>query len=206
MAQYFEIRWWKRYLNGKSPAAYFQWKRDYWSNFLEKWQIRPLPGQRVLDAGCGPAGIFMEMESNDVDAIDPLYNAYKARFPELFTFYRPNVHFHNAQIEAYSAPQPYDFIYCLNCINHVQNMENALQNLYALGAPNATLILTTDAHNYAFLKFIFSLVPGDILHPHQYMIDQYCQKTANAGWQVTAVHPIQKEGIFTYFLITAIKA
>ncbi len=35
------------------------------------------------------------------------------------------------------------------------------------------LVLTIDAHNHSIFKSIFKLLPGDVLHPHQFDIDDY---------------------------------
>ena len=62
IAQFTERLWWKNYLRGKSPEDYLRWKQNYWLNFLQACGIEQnlLHGQNVLDAGCGPAGIFWQ--------------------------------------------------------------------------------------------------------------------------------------------------
>ncbi|MEM6726326.1 MAG: class I SAM-dependent methyltransferase [Bacteroidota bacterium] len=76
LAQAAEIRWWQRYLRKKEPESYLSWKRDYWENFLEKIQCIVPSQAHILDAGCGPAGIFTIFPENQVTAIDPLLYHY----------------------------------------------------------------------------------------------------------------------------------
>mgnify|MGYP000653264023 CR=1 FL=1 len=53
IAQFFEIRWWRRYLKHRDKSGYLNWKRGYWLDFLQKSDLQLPPGARVLDAGCG---------------------------------------------------------------------------------------------------------------------------------------------------------
>ena len=70
IAQAAEIRWWQNYLKNKSTTEYADWKTQYWENLLEETGLtflnesdkenpNKVENLRILDAGCGPAGIFM---------------------------------------------------------------------------------------------------------------------------------------------------
>ena len=61
IAQHLELRWWKKYLRNKDADQYLQWKRKYWHAFLKPVAhlIHLDPLKEILDAGCGPAGIFI---------------------------------------------------------------------------------------------------------------------------------------------------
>ena len=72
IAQFFEAWWWRNYLRGKSIPDYLEWKRQYWWAFLEKIELNVGPEANILDAGCGPAGIFILFPENKVTAVDPL--------------------------------------------------------------------------------------------------------------------------------------
>ena len=73
VAQKAEIGWWKRYLKKKPVGDYIEWKRKYWTEFLSSVSdvIDVDQDHEILDAGCGPAGIFIILEGNKVTAIDP---------------------------------------------------------------------------------------------------------------------------------------
>ncbi len=36
LAQHLEIRWWKNYLKSKDKDTYYQWKRSYWNDFIQR--------------------------------------------------------------------------------------------------------------------------------------------------------------------------
>ena len=73
IAQAFEIRWWQQYLKNKPETDYQNWKTNYWNTFLQKNKVKVEPQERILDVGCGPAGVFMVLPDQEVDAVDPLF-------------------------------------------------------------------------------------------------------------------------------------
>ena len=81
-AQMLEIRWWKNYLKKKEVGNYLEWKKNYWNNFLLSIPVDLLkPGQLVLDAGCGPAGIFIVLSQHQVIGVGPLTDQYRQHLP-----------------------------------------------------------------------------------------------------------------------------
>lgn len=198
IAQFFEIRWWKRYLGDKDKTVYLQWKRAYWQDFLLKCGIALAPGQTVLDAGCGPAGIFIILENQVVDALDPLLEQYEKQLPHFSRTDYPYVRFLPNLLENLDENARYDTIFCLNAINHVADIERALQRLAIAAKPGARMLISTDAHRYNFLRNVFALAPGDILHPHQYTETQYRQLLESCGWKVQKSTLIKREAIFDY--------
>lgn len=164
LAQSIEKRWWNRYLKNKNPDDYLKWKRNYWRSFLSDIDCPKPSNLRILDAGCGPAGIFLILDQNEVIAFDPLLSKYK----DLSAF-RPDdvpwVHFEETLLEEFSAPL-FDEIYCTNAINHVRDLKAGLQKLLDLLKPGGTLIVSTDCHKFGLFKFLFRLTQWDVLHPH----------------------------------------
>ena len=108
-------------MSDKNPEEYITWKIDYWKQLLKELSdVLPLQkGASVLDAGCGPAGVFIALEKCNVKAVDPLLDSYKTlpHFqPEKF----PNVHFETNEIESLSNSEQFDTVFCLNAINNVR--------------------------------------------------------------------------------------
>ena len=205
IAQFFEMHWWRHYLSGKDKAAYLKWKKAYWHNLLEQvgWQIPN--GARVLDAGCGPAGIFTVLEGKQVVALDPLLDEYEK---SLLHFQRndyPWVRFFTMPLEDFKTEQPFEYVFCLNAINHVSNLDASLSSLAECLQPGGRLLLTVDAHNHDFLRRIFQWVPGDILHPHQFGLKAYISMLEQLGLQVERTVLIKKERIFSYYALLATK-
>jgi len=204
IAQAAEIKWWNNYLKNKDKSTYYDWKRDYWNNFLEEIKFEvPDSTLNILDAGSGPAGIFTILKGHKVVAVDPLLEKYKSTLDQFDTSDFQYVNFINSPIERIHMDQQFDLVFCLNCINHVNSIQSSLRNLFNALKPGGKMVLSTDAHNSNFLKNIFQLVPGDILHPHQYNIQEYQNLVNNAGFQISSSKKIKSENIFGYWVIQA---
>lgn len=201
IAQFFEKNWWKNYLKKKDKEDYLQWKKKYWLNFLEKFSFKFNDKQTVLDVGCGPAGTFILSNTENAKnwtAVDPLINTYK----KLVVFNRadyPKVEFINSSFETFQTEKKYDVIFCINAINHFINIENNLQKLNSVLNNEGLIILSTDTHNYKFLKWILYSLPLDILHPHQYTDSEYEQMFMQENLKVAQKVLIKKEFIFSYY-------
>ncbi|MBK8443046.1 MAG: methyltransferase domain-containing protein [Sphingobacteriales bacterium] len=207
IAQWAELHWWKRYLLPKNVESYLQWKRQYWRQLLQQISV-PLPLEepdtKVLDAGCGPAGVFMVLPHNEVVAFDPLLQHY-AHLPHFNEAQYPNVQFFGSTLEQFyqEHPQRYNIVFCMNAINHVDNLAAAFDNLAALTLPKGFWVLTVDAHRYQLLKPIFRLLPGDILHPHQHHLNDYNKMIAARGFTILQTHLLQSSALFHHYLIVA---
>src|SRR5690606_38218111 len=111
IAQWFEKQWWKHYLANKTPAEYAAWKQNYWHNFLLKIRLQFDEPLEILDAGCGPAGIFSVLSGHKVNAIDPLIELYEQQLPHFARENFPHVTFHNATIESLQFNSEYDVVF-----------------------------------------------------------------------------------------------
>ena len=203
IAQKLEISWWRRYLRSKSPDEYLCWKRNYWVDFLKKLDLKIPAGATVLDAGCGPAGIFTVFEKNKVVALDPLLDKYDS-LPHFQKKNYPNTNFINKPLETADLPV-FDWIFCLNAINHVADLEKSMDTIARSVSPGGRLVLSIDAHNFRFLKHIFRLLPGDALHPHQYDLREYENMVTSRGLELEQSVLIKKEFIFDYYALVARK-
>ncbi len=204
IAQFFEAWWWRFYLAKKPLDTYLHWKRQYWQQFLEKHQISIEEKDRILDAGCGPAGIFMMFTKNEVWAVDPLLEKYQHRLGPFSAEKYPNTIFLQKPIESFRSEIPFQVVFCINAINHVAELDVCLKNLRNATAQNGILYLSVDAHNHRWLKKIFRLFPGDILHPHQMDLDEYRQTLERAGFQVLKTSLLNSHLIFNYYLLNCI--
>jgi len=205
LAQYAEIRWWRRYLHQKEPEAYLENKRQYWDRTLKALKIDLLPAEAdVLDAGCGPAGIFMVLPGRKVVAIDPLLEAY-ASLPHFSPHQYPWVTFQQTTLEAFDQKAAFDYIFCLNVINHVSNLQQSIESLFSAARPGGHLVLSVDTHNFSLFRHVFSWLAGDILHPHQYYLQEYTEMLTKAGWKVERTQLLKRNFFFDYYGIVARK-
>lgn len=207
MAQAVERRWWRRYLGGRDVEAYASWKRAYWRRLLrrtgharvleQEWQYRA----RVLDAGCGPAGVFTVLAKASVTAVDPLLDSYD-ELPHFCRTDHPNVHWRSVPLETYEEAGGYDYVFCLNVLNHVRDLSAVLRVLAAALDPDGTLVLSVDAHRHAWLKPLFRFIPGDVLHPHQLGLSEYEAAFLQAGLVIVDRTLYGSPALFDYWVLS----
>lgn len=208
LAQKAEINWWKRYLRHKDKDTYLSWKTGYWKDLLEVISSEcPLePGLEVLDAGCGPAGIFIALGDCKVDAVDPLLDNYAKSLSQFEPEDYPYVRFFNSALERYSPDKLYDIVFCMNAINHVSDIGLSYDLLVSWVKPGGKLVVTIDAHNHRFFRQLFRMIPGDILHPHQYDIDEYGSFLTDRNCRITQTTCLKKEFFFDHYVQVAEKS
>ncbi|TDO25862.1 class I SAM-dependent methyltransferase [Sediminibacterium goheungense] len=206
LAQKLEYAWWKRYLRKKDPTAYLQYKKAYWLRMLDTLQdsCQLADHETILDAGCGPAGIFMALEKHAVVALDPLLDLYN-NLPHFNKKAYPWTSFVQTPLELLTDAEKYDRIFCMNAINHVNDIKTCYHRLFDALKSGGTLILSTDAHRFFLLKKIFQWLPGDMLHPVQLSIQEYEQLLRDTGFQLQKSILFKNAGIFNYYILIAKK-
>ncbi|MBT5976884.1 MAG: class I SAM-dependent methyltransferase [Flavobacteriales bacterium] len=200
IAQRLELRWWKRYLRNRNLEESLSWKKAYWQDFVAQLNLPKIEG-RTLDAGCGPAGVFMILNEADVTAIDPLLEKYENDLNLPSEEYKERITFKPLGIEDYFMIEHFDFIFCLNAINHVKDMSKALHNLGESLKPGGRMIVSIDCHNFKLFKGLFKILPFDILHPHQFDLDEYQSQLMNEGIKVERSILIKNGFIFNYYAL-----
>lgn len=201
LAQFLEIRWWQWYLRKKRPDAYLTAKSAYWQRVLDHLGLVVPAGARVLDAGCGPAGIFMVLPQAQVLALDPLLAAYAEKLPHFAPENYPWVQFITTSLEDFSVREPFDLVFCLNAINHVDDLAKGISILAQATASGHSLIISIDAHRWSALKWLFRLLPGDALHPHQHSLSDYLVMLQDAGFSPTRKIRLKPGVIFDYWIL-----
>ncbi len=205
IAQSLEIRWWRNYLKNKEKTDYLTAKKAYWVRFLKTLQVEMRPDEKILDAGCGPAGIFMILNECSVDAVDPLVDLYDLQLLHFDKNDYPYVQFYNQSLENFTAAKAYDKVFCLNAINHVADLEVCLDKIVALTPTHGQLILSIDVHKYSFLKALFRVIPGDVLHPHQHDVQDYINKLEKRGCKILKQVCLKPGQIFDYYCLVVEK-
>jgi 2-polyprenyl-3-methyl-5-hydroxy-6-metoxy-1,4-benzoquinol methylase len=206
IAQYFELLWWRKYLRNKDKATYLTWKKNYWQTLLNKIEtdVKMEPSKPAIDLGCGPAGIFIALPLKNITAVDPLLRQYETNTHFFKRSDYPNVDFVQSTIEDFdSARLKFNLVFCMNAINHVNDMERGFEKLKELCAENGTIIISIDAHNFSFFKHLFRLIPGDILHPHQYGLNEYKNFLERGGYKISNSLLLKQEFFFNHYLMVA---
>jgi 2-polyprenyl-3-methyl-5-hydroxy-6-metoxy-1,4-benzoquinol methylase len=205
IAQQAEIRWWRWYLRNKPDEHYRKQKKQYWWKLISTYGLEPSRDAHILDAGCGPAGIFMAFPNHHIDAVDPLLPAYEKTLRIFDQSRYPNTRFIHNRLEDYVQENRYDYIYCMNAINHVDDIELSLNNLTRCLKPSGKMILTVDVHRYNWLKGVFRLLPGDILHPQQHDADEYHHLLEARNMRIHQTKVLKRSTIFDYRLYVVSK-
>lgn len=202
LAQHIELRWWKNYLGDKDPAQYAAWKKNYWQKLLDKIpSIDLTQSLDVLDCGCGPAGIFIALpDYMHIDAEDPLLGEYEKHLIHFQKSDYPHVTFSGVPLEDFNPEKKYDVIFCMNAINHVSDIGFCYTKLFGMLKPEGQLVITIDAHNHTFFKKLFRAIPGDILHPHQYDLDEYNCFLTSRGLEIVKTEKLKSEFFFNHYL------
>lgn len=204
LAQFFEFRWWKNYLRGKSPNEYLEWKKKYWVGFLESIELKLADiSYPAIDIGCGPAGIFMILPG-DITAVDPLLTSYE-ELPIFNQSSYAKVSFVHSSFEDFASEKQFNTIFCLNAINHFIDIEASFVKLAELSTEQGQLIISIDAHNHGFFRKLFSWFPLDVLHPHQYTLLEYEAFIQAAGFRIDEKVLSQQRFFFDYWIIKARK-
>ncbi len=205
IAQWLELNWWKAYLRNKNKEEYFKWKRKYWANILAelKGHIAIDSCKTICDLGCGPTGIFIALPENKITAVDPLLYKYEQDIPFFNPLDYPNTSFVQYSIEDFTAFE-FDVVFCMNAINHVQDIEKAFDKLVALCADKGAIVLSIDAHNFSFFKYLARILPIDILHPHQFDLDEYYSFLENREIKIVKTQLLKKGFFFNHFLLVII--
>lgn len=207
VAQFFELWWWRFYFKNKQKHTYLEWKKKYWESVFKKVEsvLHIQPQQQILELGCGPAGCFIFLNKNKITAVDPLLLAYEQKLP----FFNPkeygHVTFVPASIEAASIHHSFDVVLCFNAINHVRDIQLCLKRLYSWVKPGGRVLLSVDAHRHSMLKRVFATIPGDILHPHQYTLQEYETLCSMVGLHKETVVLLKQESIFSHYLLVLSK-
>jgi len=205
IAQQLELYWWRGYLARKLAAPYLKAKKAYWQALLDRAGVCPLPGSRVLDAGCGPAGIFMVLEAQQVTALDPLWPAYQRLLNTVDPEAYPWVTFRAEPLETFHDPAGYDLVCCMNAINHVQDWAMSLRRLLAVTRPGGRLLLSVDVHRSHRWKWVLRFTQADLLHPHQHGLEEYASFLGEIGFKELSFWLIKSGRIFDHILLSATK-
>lgn len=201
IAQFFERKWWQRYMKNKDSVEYLHWKKDYWRGLIADFNYEPgdFKGP-ILDVGCGPAGIFTIFAEAETVGVDPLIESYVEDGILVKEDY-PRVKFISKAYEDYQPTIKYRTVFCLNAINHFKDIDFSFKHLREMTEINGTIFLSIDAHKYRFLKRVFAFLQFDILHPHQYTLEEYEEFLRVNRLEVVNKHLKEKHSMFDYWVL-----
>ena len=145
----------------------------------------------------------MIFPDSDITAVDPLLDKYEKDLPLFSKTDYPNVQFIQSPIEKFVPAKKFDYVFCMNAINHVSDITKGFEVLADCCAEKGKIIVTIDAHNNALMKAIFRIGPGDVLHPHQYDVQEYTAFLERVGFKVIKSINLEPGHIFDLCLLVA---
>ena len=157
----------------KDPSSIVSKSVAYWSRvlaFLPPAEVAIGPATRVLDAGCGPAGILLGLTEGRRTGFDPLMGFYLERFPHLL---ETPVRWIEARAEEFRGETAFDVVFCVNMLDHTEDPAASAENLARQVAPGGKLVLLLNVHLTRFFRWYFARFHRfiDPPHPHHFHRD-----------------------------------
>lgn len=101
-------------------------------------------------------------------------------------------------IEHFCKADYFDVVFCINAINHVQDIRSCLHNLWYCLKPGGLCIMTADTHKYHLLRTGMQNIPIDVLHPYQYTCKDYEHIFIDSCWEIAHSLVMKKGYLFDY--------
>jgi len=141
----------------------------------------------VVEIGSGAVGMVAFLNAAKRYAIDPLCDYYTSK-PELVEHRNPNVVYQTGKGEDLPYPDcSVDLVIIENVIDHVQNANQVMREIYRILKPNGILYLTVNLHPAwgAFLHRIIAALKIDRGHPYTFTISKIRQFLAGHQFKIS---------------------
>ncbi len=148
-------------------------RRHTWRNLINLLSANVVfdNSTRVLDIGCSSTSIFLGLANGEKYALDPNINRLFSLHPFLLNIAEyKDVNFVNAGIEELSSDKPFDVIFMINMLDHVDDLTLVTSKIDKLLSRNGKLILIVDCYDDLVVRNIISSFDVDLPHPHHFML------------------------------------
>jgi SAM-dependent methyltransferase len=164
----------RSYHEQKDPAVIRNFSMQYWRRLLGVLPPELLSIEadtRVLDVGCGGAGILLAVEQGERTGVDPLMGYYLEKFP--FLAEQP-VRWLEGTAERLEAEESFEVVFSINALDHVYDPAVAASQMQALLAHGGRLVLVVNVHLTRWSRSYFSRFYRyvDPPHPHHFHVDR----------------------------------
>ncbi len=160
----------RRYHEQKDADAVMSINRVYWQRILAALpaQIAIRPGTRILDVGCGGAGILLAMDRGERTGIDPLMPFYLENFPFLA---ETPIQWVQGRAEDLEHDATHDLIFAINMLDHTEDPHRVAKNLARSLVPGGFLVCGLNVHSSPLWSLYFRLFHRliDPPHPHHFL-------------------------------------
>lgn len=157
--------------------------------------LKPYIGEKILEIGCGIGNLTFYLQHFGklccLDISDYYLAHVKIDFPHI-KFYKYDIADKNV-ISLHS--EKFDTIVCVNVLEHIENDQKALQNMYNILHDNGTLLIYVPA-----LSFLYGSVDKNLGHYRRYDKHNLECLIKNAGFRIEKIFYSNFFGILGWFL------
>jgi SAM-dependent methyltransferase len=160
--------------------------------------FRPFLGKRVLEIGSGIGNITKFLLDRDLiiaTDMDPKYLALlKNTFGKYRKFMIENLDISGTEVERYQSHH-LDSVVCFNVLEHIEQDEKALKNIFNFLEPGGRLLLLVPSH-----PWLYGSLDQHLGHHRRYGMKELKNKLETAGFRVIFLKYFNRIGILGWFL------
>jgi glycosyltransferase involved in cell wall biosynthesis/predicted SAM-dependent methyltransferase len=160
--------------------------------------FRPFLGRRVLEIGSGIGNITKFLLDRDLiiaTDMDPKYLALlKNTFGKYRKFMVERLDISGTEVERYQSHH-LDSVVCFNVLEHIEQDEKALKNIFNFLEPGGRLLLLVPSH-----PWLYGRLDQHLGHHRRYGMKELKNKLETAGFRVIFLKYFNRIGILGWFL------
>lgn len=158
----------RAYHEQKDPRTVLDVNQKYWQRILDsipQGEVSIGPQTRILDVGCGGAGILLILENGIRTGVDPLMSFYRQKFSFLDD---TQIRWVEGMAEDFDDSEKFDVIFSINMLDHTESPRASALNLERLLAPGGKLVCVLNVHLTRFWRKYYESFYRwvDPPHPH----------------------------------------
>jgi glycosyltransferase involved in cell wall biosynthesis len=162
------------------------------------FQFRPFLGKRVLEIGSGIGNITKFLLDRDLvigTDVEPKYLTFlKESFGKYKKFIIEDLDISSSDLERYR-PYHIDSVICFNVLEHIEQDEKALKNIFNLLEPGGRLLLFAPSHSW-----LYGPLDQHLGHYRRYGKKELKNKLETLGFKVVFLRYFNRIGIGGWFL------
>lgn len=155
----------------------------------------PFIGKKTLEIGCGIGNLTYYLQRLGtlccLDISDYYIAHMKIDYPHLSFF---NLDIAGDHVKMLSK-EGFDTVVCVNVLEHINNDERAINNIYSILKPQGRLLLYVPA-----IPLLYGSVDKNLDHYRRYEKRALEKMLANSGFEIEKIHYSNFIGIFGWFM------
>lgn len=169
-AQAEELECWSYNQERVSDPRYMAKKREYWQQMLHRVgfqeEILHDGGQKILEVGCGPTGIFILLDAiaDNYTILDPLLDEYQKLYTHPF-YPAHSISLPLEDLRIDKNTSRFDRVFAINCVDHVRDLRLFLERLSDVSSREGTIYLAVNTHERKSTARIWRWLQW-VLEPH----------------------------------------